>query len=125
MIERIVIPPYDQYDLSTFTKKDDLVQIGHIGGTVDEKGEVLKTIEEQMDQTLNNLNESLNEIDLKLDNVLKLTVILKNIEDFAGMHSIWIKHFKEDKYPVRAVVTSDFVSNNCLVQVEGTAAFND
>ncbi|MCF8001639.1 MAG: RidA family protein [Halanaerobiales bacterium] len=124
MIERIVIPPNDQYDLSTFTITDDLVQIGHIGGTVNEKGEVLKTIEEQMDQTLNNLEEALKEIDLNLDNVLKLTVILKGIEDFAGMHSIWVKHFKEGKYPVRAVITSEFVSNNCLVQVEGTAAYN-
>ncbi len=124
MIDRIVIPPYDEYELSTFAIKDDLVQIGHFGGTVNEKGEVLKTIEEQLDQTFKNLNEALNKIDLSLDNVLKLTVILKNIEDFTGMHRVWIKHFKEGQYPVRAVITSDFVSDNCLVQFEGTAAYN-
>jgi len=124
MIERIVIPPYDEYDLSTFTIKDELVQIGHFGGTINEQGEILQTIEEQLDQTLKNLNEALNEIDLNLDNVLKLAVILKNIEDFTGMHRVWIKHFNEGQYPVRAVITSDFVSKNCLVQVEGTAAYN-
>lgn len=123
MIKRIVIPPYDQYDLSTFVITNDLVHIGHFGGYGTKEGTLLTTIEEQMEQTLKYLEESLKEIDMSLKNIVKLTVILKNIEDFHGMHSIWEKNFDKDQYPVRTVITSDFVSDKCLVQVEGTACY--
>lgn len=34
------------------------------------------------------------------------------------------KVFEEGKYVMRALVTSDFVSDDCLLQVEGTAAYD-
>ncbi len=123
MLKRVVIPPYDGYDLSTFVIQNDTVYIGHFGGCCDQEGNLLTTIDQQMEQTLKNLEESLQEINIDLKNVIKLTVILKNIEDFRGMHSIWIKYFSEDNYPVRTVITSQFVSENCLVQVEGVACY--
>ena len=123
MIKRVVIPPYNGYDLSTFVINNDTVYIGHFGGYCDQYGNLLTTIEQQMEQTLMNLEQSLYEIDLTHNNVVKLTVILKNIEDFHGMHNIWTKHFTTDNYPVRSVITSHFVSENCLVQIEGVACY--
>lgn len=121
MIERIVLPPYDQYELSTFVTQDNVVYIGHIGGVTDEEGNLLSTTKEQMKQTLKNLNEFLNEIDLSLKNVVKLTVIMKDIDDFRDMHEVWKEHFDEGEYPVRSVITSNFVNDNIMVQVEGIA----
>ncbi len=123
MIERVVIPPYDEYDLSTFAIKDGIVQIGHFGGYVDEQGEVLETFEEQFEQTLRNLEQALAKIELSLNSVLKLNVLLRNIEDFQKMHEIWQEYFNEGSYPVRAVITTDFVEDKILVQVEGKAAY--
>lgn len=123
MIERVVIPPYDEYDLSTFAIKNGIVQFGHFGGYVNEQGEVLETFEEQFAQTLKNLEQALAKIELGLNNVLKLNVLLRDIEDFHKMHEIWKKHFNEGSYPVRAVITSDFVEDDILVQVEGKAAY--
>ena len=123
MIKRIVISPYNEYDLSTFVINNDTVYIGHFGGC-DKDGNLLTTIEQQMEQTLKNLEESLKEIDLTLKNVVKLTVILRNIKDFHNMHSIWTKYFSKENYPVRTVITSDFVSENCLVQIEGIACYD-
>lgn len=121
MIGRTVIPPYDQYELSTFVTHDDVVYIGHIGGVKDEEGNFLSTTKEQMEQTLKNLDGFLNEIDLNLKNVVKLTVILKNIDDFKEMHKVWKEYFDEGEYPVKAVITSEFVNDNIMVQVEGVA----
>ncbi len=121
MIKRTVIPPYDQYELSTFVTHDDVVYIGHIGGVTDEEGNLLSTTREQMDQTLKNLNGFLNEIELSLKNVVKLTMILKNIDDFKEMHKVWKEYFSKREYPVRTVITSEFVNDNILVQVEGVA----
>jgi len=123
MIERVIIPPYDEYDLSTFSISNGIVQIGHFGGYVNDKGEVLETFEEQFDQTLRNLESALSNIELTLNNVLKLTVILRDIDDFATMHKVWKNHFNEGSYPVRAVITSEFVEDDILVQVEGSAAY--
>ncbi len=121
MIKRTVIPPYDQYELSTFVIHDDVVYIGHIGGVTDEEGNLLSTTKEQMEQTLKNLNGFLNEIELSLKNVVKLTMILKNIDDFKEMHKVWKEYFSKREYPVRTVITSEFVNDNILVQVEGVA----
>ncbi|MGM0405597.1 MAG: RidA family protein [Thermoplasmatota archaeon] len=125
MIKRTVIPPYDGYELSTFVTHDDVVYIGHIGGVNDEDGNVLSTTKEQMEQTLKNLEEFLGDIDLDLNNVVKLTVILKDIDDFRDLHEVWKKYFSEGEYPVRTVITSDFVNDNILVQVEGIACRED
>ncbi len=123
MIKRIDIPPYDSYDLSAFVVTGDLVHIGHFGGYCDAKGNLLTTIEEQMDQTLSNLERALGKIDLTLDDVVNLTVLLKNTDDFQGMHSVWKKRFKEGHYPVRSGLFTDFVSEDCLVQVFGFASY--
>ncbi len=37
------------------------------------------------------------------------------------MHDIWCEYFEKGNYPVRVDITSDFINNNCLVQVKGTA----
>ena len=50
MIKRIVIPPYNEYDLSTFVINNDTVYIGHFGGYVDSEGNLLTTIEQQMNR---------------------------------------------------------------------------
>ena len=121
MIKRTVIPPYDQYELSTFVTHDDVVYIGHIGGVTDEEGNLLSTTKEQIEQTLKNLDGFLNEIDLSLKNVVKLTVILKDIDHFKEMHKVWKEYFDEGEYPVRSVNTSEFVNDNIMVQVEGVS----
>lgn len=124
MIKRVVIPPYDKYDLSTFVISNETVYIGHFGGSSDDEGKLLTTVEAQMGQTLKNLEKLLKEIDLGLENVVKLTVILRDIKDFHKMHNVWAKKFTNGKYPVRTCITSDFIDDHCLIQIEGIACYN-
>ena len=118
-MKRIILEPYDTFDLSTFVIHGDHVHIGHFGGMYDD-GRPLDTIEEQTIQTFRNLEKALNEIGLTLKNLLKITVILKDISDFQGMHNGWRQIFDSD-YPVRTTITSDFVDDHCLIQIEGVA----
>jgi len=120
MIDRVILKPYDTFELSTFVVHNDTVYIGHFGGMYNEAGEQLSTIEEQTLQTFHNLERALAEINIPLDNLIKVTVILKDIADFQGMHTAWQKVFNS-VYPVRTTITSTFVDDHCLIQIEGVA----
>ena len=119
-MKHIVLAPYDNFDISTFVIHADYVQIGHFGGMYDDEGTLLRTIEEQTVQTFRNLDRALNEINLSLRSLIKVTVILKDISDFQGMHYGWKQIFSSN-YPVRTTITSDFVDEHCLIQIEGVA----
>ena len=120
MTKRIAVKPYDTYDISTFVIQGDTVYIGHFGGSYDDQGDKLLSIEEQMLQTFKNLEKALQEINLGLDHLLKVTVILRDIADFNAMHESWKKVFSKG-YPARTTITSDFVDDHCRIQIEGIA----
>jgi 2-iminobutanoate/2-iminopropanoate deaminase len=120
MSHRITIKPYDTYDISTFVIQGDIVYTGHFAGCYDDEGNQLLCTEEQTLQTFRNLEKALKEIDLGLENVLKVTVILKDIADFDAMHRAW-KHIFAKEYPARTTITSNFVDDFCRVQIEGIA----
>ena len=122
-MKRVILEPYDTFDISTFVIHGEHVQIGHFGGMYDHDGKRLETIEEQTVQTFRNLEKALGEINLTLKNLLKVTVILKEISDFQGMHTGWKQVFNSD-YPVRTTITSNFIDDHCLIQIEGVAGID-
>jgi len=123
MPDRITIKPYDSYDVSTFVIQGEIVYIGHFGGSYDDEGNKLLSAEAQTLQTFRNLEKALKEIDLGLDNLLKVTVILRDIADFDAMHNAWKQVFSKE-YPVRTTITSNFVDDHCRVQIEGIACMD-
>jgi 2-iminobutanoate/2-iminopropanoate deaminase len=120
MIERVVLPPYDTFDLSTFVIQGDTVHIGHFGGLFDHAGNKLSTIEEQTVQAFKNLENALTKVNLTLENMLKVTVVLRDISDFHAMHRAW-KQIFQSTFPCRTTITSDFIDEDCLIQIDGVA----
>ena len=123
MSKKIALKPYDSWDISTFAVQGDTVHISHFGGSFDNSGKKIFTIEEQTMQAFKNLEKALKQIDLGLHNLLKVTVILKNIKDFNKMHEVWKQIFQVN-YPTRTTITSDFVDDHCLIQIDGVAESN-
>jgi 2-iminobutanoate/2-iminopropanoate deaminase len=123
MMKRIVIEPYDTFDISTLVLHGNTVFSGHFGGMFDKEGCKLHTIEEQTCQAFMNLKVALAKINLGLNDLLKVTVILKDIGDFQGMHRAWKQVFDGD-YPARTTITSQFVDPDCLVQIEAVAGID-
>jgi 2-iminobutanoate/2-iminopropanoate deaminase len=123
MIDRIILEPYDTFNISTFVVHNNTVYIGHFGGMYNDAGEQLHTIEEQTQQTFHNLAKALKSVDLSLESIIKVTVILKNISDFQSMHAAWKQVFTS-VHPARTTITSDFVDDHCLIQIEGVAGID-
>jgi 2-iminobutanoate/2-iminopropanoate deaminase len=60
-------------------------------------GTMAATIEEQTHQSLKNIGHILTEAGMDYSNVVKTTVLLDDIKDFAAMNAIYAEYFTGDK----------------------------
>lgn len=82
-----------------------------------EKGELKEGIEEQTKQTLENIKNILESEGLSMDNIIKVTIFLKNMEDFQKVNEIYSNYFKEP-YPARSTVSVKELPKNALIEIE-------
>ena len=77
---------------------------------LNEKGELVgaNDIKKQTHQTLKNIGGVLESLGATFNDVIKVTVWLKNFDDYQGMNEIYVKYFNEPR-PVRACVRADLV----------------
>ena len=74
-------------------------------------------IEEQADQAIGNLKALLEESGVSMENVVKTTVFIKNMDDFAKVNEIYKSYFGEE-YPARSCVQVAKLPLGGLVEVE-------
>jgi 2-iminobutanoate/2-iminopropanoate deaminase len=77
-------------------------------------------IQEQTTRVLDNLTAVLGEADLDLSNVVKTTVFLKNMDDFAAMNEIYARYFAPEGVvpPARSTVEVARLPKDALVEIE-------
>lgn len=87
-----------------------------------ETGEIVgTTIEEQTHQVLTNVKNLIEAAGSSMDKVLKTTVFIKNMDDFAKMNSVYAEYFKEGFYPSRSAVEVARLPKDVLVEIETIA----
>lgn len=79
------------------------------------------TIEEQTEQALKNVQAILEEAGSSMQNVLKTTVFIKNMNDFAAMNAVYAKYFTEGSFPSRSAVEVARLPKDVLVEIETIA----
>ncbi len=77
-------------------------------------------IKEQTDQVLRNLSEVLSAAGSSLKQVVKTTVFVKDLNDFAAMNEVYAKYFSENK-PARATVEAARLPRDARVEIEAIA----
>ncbi|MCS7180616.1 MAG: RidA family protein [bacterium] len=70
----------------------------------------------QTKQVIENIKNILEKAGLKLENVVKTTVYLKNIKDFENMNFIYAQYFKHK--PARTTVEVSNLPKNVLIEIE-------
>tara|TARA_B000000460_G_scaffold5750_1_gene4005 strand:+ start:2606 stop:2995 length:390 start_codon:yes stop_codon:yes gene_type:complete len=75
------------------------------------------TIDEQTDRALSNLSEVLQAAGSSLQHVVKTTVFLADMNDFAAMNKVYEQHFGEHR-PARAAVQAAALPKFCNVEIE-------
>ncbi len=78
-------------------------------------------IETQTRQAIKNLEAVLNACGSNLDKVVKTTVFLKDLKDFAGMNEVYAGFFKQTP-PARATVQVSRLPKDVLVEIDAIAA---
>lgn len=79
-------------------------------------------VEEQSRQVLKNIHAVLEAANLSLDNVVKTTIFLSNINDFARVNDIYAEFFSENP-PARSTVEVSRLPKNVDIEIEVIAAF--
>ena len=78
------------------------------------------SIEEQTEQALKNIQAILEAGGLTMANVVKTTVLLKDIADFGAMNEVYARFF-ERECPARAVFQVAAIPKGALVEIEAVA----
>lgn len=75
---------------------------------------------EQAEQSLKNLQAVLASASASLDNVVKTTVFIKNMNDFATINEVYKKYFTKN-FPARSCVEVARLPKDVLIEIECVA----
>ncbi len=92
-------------------------QLGIDASTGEFKG---ADIHSQTTQSMENIKAILKEVGLGMDSVVKTTILLKSLDDFAVVNEIYGSYFKEP-YPARATFQVAKLPKDALVEIEAIA----
>lgn len=99
----------------------DLVFVAGQLGTSLETGQLAgPSVEEQTEQIMRNLGAILEEAGSGLDKLLKTTVFLLDLGDFAGMNEVYARHVG-DQPPARSTIGISALPSGAVVEIEAIA----
>ncbi len=111
------IGPYSQaIEANGFVYASGQLPIDPTTGAFPEGG-----VKEQTRQSLLNAQAILREAGLELTNVVKTTVFLADMNDFAAMNEVYAEFFKAP-FPARSAVAVKTLPKSALVEIECVAA---
>lgn len=87
---------------------------------VPETGELPEGVEAQAEQAFKNLTNLVADSGSKVENIVKTTVFIKEMNDFGKINEIYKKYFKEP-FPARSCVEVARLPKDVLLEVEAIA----
>lgn len=87
---------------------------------VPETGEIVQGIENQARQALSNMKALLESTGRDMSDIIKTTVFIKNMDDFAKVNQVYATFF-EGEYPARSCVEVARLPKDVLIEIEAIA----
>ncbi|PKP40314.1 MAG: reactive intermediate/imine deaminase [Bacteroidetes bacterium HGW-Bacteroidetes-13] len=114
------IGPYNQA-----IRKDHMLYVsGQVAINPETNELVLASIEAETKQVMENLKNILHTAETNFDCVLKSTIFLKNMNDFAKVNEIYGSYFNEKTAPARETVQVSGLPKNVNVEISMIAYCN-
>jgi reactive intermediate/imine deaminase len=104
--------------LSEFVRVGNMLYLsGKLGG--DSTGKLAAGgIAAETKQTLENIKAVLDKNGSSMDNVIKCTVMLADIKEWADMNTVYATFFKKERMPARSAFGTSGLVNNARVEIE-------
>ncbi len=115
--EFIIMPNSDKYPFSSAVRAGDYIFLSGTGGRVDKDGKEVKGIEAQTKQCLENIKQVLEVAGSSLSDVVKVSVFITNVADFAQMSETYKGYFPKDR-PARTTVITALGNPAMLIEVD-------
>lgn len=115
---RLDYPPDAHYNPAV-RAGDFVYTCGHIG-LEDESGRELTTIEDQTRATLVDLRKTLAAAGATMDDIVKATVFIADIDYYEKMNEVYMTFF-EGPTPARSTIVTRLVMDEILVEIEAVA----
>ncbi|GEJ46848.1 reactive intermediate/imine deaminase [Chryseobacterium sp. ON_d1] len=80
-------------------------------------GKLVEGIEKETHQVMKNLEAILTEAGMTFKNVVKATIFLKNMDDFAVMNDIYASYLDSESYPARETVQVSCLPKNVDIEI--------
>ena len=112
--------PFQGAPYSQAIRAGDFVFVSGQLGLRPDHGEIEGGIEEQTEQVFANLGAILAEAGTSLDRLVKTTVFLADLGDFAAMNDVYKRHVGEAP-PARSTVEVAALPSGALVEIEAIA----
>ena len=117
MKKNFVIDPNRRMPFSSAVKVGEFIFCSGHAAIRDEHDNELTTIEEQTKQVINNIKKTLTLADATLEDVVKVTIFLKDRADFSKMNEVY-KEFFDENLPARSTCITNLVNPSMLLEVE-------
>lgn len=110
------IGPYSQaVEVNGMIYTSGMIPINPVDGTL-----VTGSVEEQAEQALMNLKALVEESGSSMEQVIKTTVFIKDMNDFAKINEVYARYFT-DNYPSRSCVEVARLPKDVLIEIEAIA----
>ena len=108
---------------SAAIRAGDFIFVSGRGGVKNAAGNKIETIEGQVRQSLENLREILGAGGASISDVIKMTVFLGNVNNFAKMNEVYQGYLTglTDELPARSTLITGLVNPDMLVEIECVA----
>jgi 2-iminobutanoate/2-iminopropanoate deaminase len=122
VISTTVAPgPFQGAPYNQAIRAGDLVFVAGQLGINPETGDLVgRTVQEQTGQIMRNLGAILDAAGSSLDRLVKTTVFLTDLADFAGMNEVYARYVG-DAPPARSTVGIGALPSGALVEIEAVA----
>lgn len=104
--------------LSDFVKVGNIIYLSGKLGT-DSTGNLAPGgIGPETKQTMENIKAALDQNGSSMDNVIKCTVMLADIKEWADMNTVYVTFFKKERLPARSALGVSGLVRNARVEIE-------
>jgi 2-iminobutanoate/2-iminopropanoate deaminase len=118
MVKKVItVPNAPKLPFSPGIRAGDYIFVSGQAGFVDAEGKEVKGIKAQTKLCLENIKAVLTAAGCSLDDVVKVTVFLRNQEDFAKMNEVYQSYFVKDR-PARSTVVAALALPSMLIELE-------